>query len=306
MTNNANKIKSDSLWAQIVKAKHNYILLAPFLLFFTVFTALPIVLSVIIGFTDYDMLNFPNFVGMDNYTRLFLDDSVFLIALRNTLILAFLTGPVSYILCFLFAWLINELKPALRSFVTVVFYAPVLSGQAFTIWLFIFSSDRYGLANGIMLKLGLINDSVNWLADPRYMMTIIIIVQLWMSLGTGFLAFIAGLQGTDKSLYEAGNIDGISNRFQELWYITLPQMVPQLLFGAVMQIVTAFSVADIPIALAGFPSTEYAAETIVTHIMDYGTIRFEMGFASAVATVLFAMMFLSNKAVSRLLRGIGH
>jgi multiple sugar transport system permease protein len=298
--------RGNGLWRRIVDNRESYIMLAPFLTFFTLFTVMSVVMAIFIGFTDYDMLNPPRFVGLENYLRLFLEDDVFLIALKNTLILAFVTGPVCYIICFLFAWLVNELRPLLRSFATVVFYAPVLSGQAFVIWQIIFSNDRYGIVNGILLTLGITNNEINWLADPRYMMTVIIVVQLWMSLGTGFLAFIAGLQGTDKTLFEAGAVDGIRNRFQELWFITLPQMAPQLLFGAVMQIVAAFSIAEVPMALVGFPSTEYAAETILTHIIDYGTIRFEMGFACATATVLFLMMFFSNKAVSRLLKGIGH
>lgn len=294
-----------SLWRQICKAKHYYILLAPFLVLFFLFTLLPVLMSVIVGFTSYDMLNTPNFVGLENYIRLFMDDDVFLIALKNTLIFACITGPIGYILCFLFAWLINELKPLWRTIVTVLFYAPALSGQAYMIWLFIFSNDRYGIVNGFLLNFGIINEPVNWLSDAATVMGVLVVVQLWMSLGTGFLAFIAGLKGTDRALYEAGQIDGIRNRFQELWYITLPQMGSQLLFGAVMQIVSAFSVADISISLAGFPSTEYAAETIVTHIMDYGTTRFELGYASAMATVLFMLMYFSNKAVGRLLKNIG-
>ena len=173
----------------------------------------------------------------------------------------------------------------MRSFATVVFYAPVLSGQAFVIWQIIFSNDRYGIVNGILLTLGITNNEINWLADPRYMMTVIIVVQLWMSLGTGFLAFIAGLQGTDKTLFEAGAVDGIRNRFQELWFITLPQMAPQLLFGAVMQ-VWPFPSRRCRWRWSGFKH-RIRRRNHLTHIIDCGTIRFKMGFACATATVLF-------------------
>ena len=283
----------------------NYALMAPFLILFALFTLVPIVYSVVISFTNFNIFTPPTFVGWDNYLRMFFDDDVFIIAIRNTLIFALITGPVSYVLCFVFAWLINELRPKVRAVVTLIFYAPVLSGTAFTVWSFIFSSDAYGLLNGLLMNLGILREPMGWLTDPAYILFVVIFVQLWMSLGTGFLSFIAGLQGVDRTLYEAGLVDGVHNRFQELWYITLPVMKPQLLFGAVMQIVASFSVADVSVRLAGFPSTQYAAETLVTHIMDYGTVRFEMGYACALACFLFALMYLANKLVTFALGRVG-
>jgi len=295
-----------SLWSAIKRSKHSYVMLAPFFILFATFTILPVLISLVFGFTNFNMLQRPQFVGWDNYLRLFLDNEVFIIALQNTLIFALVTGPLSYILCFTFAWIINELPPKVRAFMTVVFYTPALSGASvFFIWHFIFSGDRYGLANGFLLRFGLMDGPINFFRDPSYILPLLIVVQLWMSLGTGFLAFIAGLQTVDKALYEAGAIDGIKNRWQELWFITLPSMKPQLMFGAVIQITTSFAVADISIQLAGFPSVNYAGETIVTHLMDFGNIRFEMGMASAIATMLFLLMIGSNKGVQRLLRKVG-
>ncbi|MGO4696735.1 carbohydrate ABC transporter permease [Paenibacillus sp. 2TAB26] len=289
-----------------VKAnKHSYILLAPYMVLFAVFTVLPVLVSVVLSFTYFNMLEFPKFVGWQNYTRLFLDDDVFLIAVKNTLLFAVITGPISYIACFVFAWIINELSPKLRAIMTLVFYAPSISGNVYFIWLMIFSGDRYGIANGFLLKLGIILEPLQWLKKEEYILPIIILVQLWLSLGTGFLAFIAGLQTVDRTLYEAGAVDGVKNRWQELWFITLPSMRPQLMFGAVIQITTAFAVADVSIALAGFPSVNYAAETIVTHLIDFGTTRFEMGYASAIASVLFMIMVGSNLIVQKLLRRVG-
>lgn len=290
---------------EIRKNWQNYALMAPFLILFALFTLIPIIYSVVISFTNFNIFTTPNFVGWDNYLRMFFDDDVFIIAIRNTMIFALITGPVSYVLCFVFAWLINELRPKVRAVVTLIFYAPVLSGTAFTVWSFIFSSDAYGLLNGFLMNLGILREPIGWLTDPVYILFVVIFVQLWMSLGTGFLSFIAGLQGVDRTLYEAGLVDGVHNRFQELWYITLPVMKPQLLFGAVMQIVSSFSVADVSVRLAGFPSTQYAAETLVTHIMDYGTVRFEMGYACALACFLFALMYLANKLVTFALGRVG-
>ncbi len=291
---------------QIIRGWQNYVLMAPFLLFFLLFTFLPVIISIVYSFTYYNILTPPKFIGWNNYLTMLLDDDVFLIALRNTFLFVLVTGPISYILCFLFAWLINDLGRRIRAFVIVIFYAPVLSGTAYTIWLFIFSPDSYGFINGYLMKFGFLKEPIGWLTDPNYALAVVIFVQLWLSLGTGFLAFIAGLQGVDRGLYEAGMIDGIRNRFQEVWYITIPAMKPQLLFGAVMQIVVSFSVADVSIRLAGFPSSQYSAETIVTHIMDYGMIRYEMGYACALATFIFVLMVLSYKLVGLLLNRIGH
>ena len=283
----------------------NYLMMLPYLLFFFVFTLLPVVLAIGLGFTDYNMLQLPKFVGWENYLRMFVDDNVFLIALKNTMIFALITGPVSYMLCFLLAWLTNELRPGMRAFVTMLLYAPSLSGQAYTVFLYFFSGDEYGIINAVGMKLGLLHEPIAWLSDSQYILPVLIVVQLWLSLGTGFLAFIAGLQGLDRSLFEAGLVDGVRNRLQELWYITLPQMIPSLMFGAVMQIVSSFTVADISVTLAGFPSAEYAGETIVTHIMDVGNQRYEMGYACDIAGVLFILMIAANKLVTRAINGIG-
>lgn len=297
--------KGSTLWRDIKASKQSYWLLAPYFILFTLFTVLPVVISIFFSFTNFNMLQMPTFVGWENYTRLFLEDDVFVIAVKNTLLFAVITGPLSYIACFVFAWIINELRPKLRAIMTVIFYAPSLAGGAYYIWTIIFHGDRLGFANSILLNLGLITAPIQWFKDANYILPILLVVQLWLSLGTGFLAFIAGLQTVDKSLYEAGAVDGIKNRWQELWYITLPSMKPQLMFGAVMQITQSFAISDISIQLAGSPSVNYAGSTIVTHLIDYGNIRFEMGYASAIATVLFLIMVLSNKAVQRLLRRVG-
>lgn len=275
------------------------------MIIFILFTIIPVVFSICLSFFYFNMLEFPRFVGWDNYSRLFLNDDVFMIALRNTFMFAVITGPISYLACFLFAWIINELSPKIRAIMTLIFYAPSISGNVYFIWLIVFSGDRYGYLNGFLTKIGFILEPIQWLSNEKYILIIVIIVQLWLSLGTSFLAFIAGLQTIDKTLIEAGAVDGIRNRWQELWFITLPSMRPQLLFGAVLQITASFAVADVSIALAGFPSVNYAAHTIVTHLMDYGTIRFEMGYASAIATVLFLIMVGANKLTQKLLRKVG-
>ncbi|MCR4875601.1 MAG: sugar ABC transporter permease [Clostridiales bacterium] len=292
-------------WQQAKRNKTCYLFLAPYAILFFTFFILPICTSIFYSFTYYNILEPPRFVGLQNYINLILQDEVFLTAIKNTFVIAVITGPVGYILSFLFAWFINELPKWLRAIAVVVFYAPSIAGSAFTVFSILFRGDAYGWFNSILLQFGFIDAPRLWLTDPNYMMSILIIVILWMSMGTGFLSFVAGFQGIDRSMYEAGYVDGVRNRWQELYHITLPSMKPMLLFGAVMSITSAFNVSDVPRLLCGYPSTDYAARTVVTHLFDYGFSRFEMGYASAIATLLFLVMILCKKAISSLLGRVG-
>lgn len=282
-----------------------YLMVAPYMILFTLFTVAPVLLSIVISFTDFNMLEFPNIVWLKNYVTLFFDDDIFLIAIKNTFIFACIVGPASYLMSFLVAWFINELPPKIRALVTLVFYAPSISGQVYMIWQVFFSSDSYGWANATLMKLGIIDTEINWFKDEKYVMPLCIIVSLWTSLGTSFLAFIAGLQGIDRAQFEAGAVDGVKNRWQELYYITLPNMKPQLMFGAIMAITGAFGYGGIVDALAGFPSVNYCAHTIMHHLNDYGGMRYEIGYSSAIAVILFLMMIGANMLVKRLLSKIG-
>lgn len=293
--------KEKTLLKEISENKDKYFMMLPFSLFFFTFTVISVFSAIALSFTNFNMIQRPEFIGLLNYVRMFLDDEVFPLVIRNTLIFALITGPISYFACLFFAWLINELNPKLRAFLTLVFYIPSISASVFAVWGYIFSGDAAGLVNSTLMRIGIIYEPIQWLTDPRYALNVIIVVQLWASLGTSFLAFIAGLQGVDKAMYESGRVDGIRNRFQELRLITLPSMGPQLLFAAVMQIGAAFAVSQISIELAGFPSTDYAAATIVTHLLDHGIIRFEMGYACAIATVLFITMVSLLKIIRKFL-----
>ncbi len=290
------------------KAKNRkmcYLFLAPYAILFTMFYVFPVVASIYYSFTYYNILEPPRFIGLQNYISLILQDDIFLIGVKNTMMIALITGPLGYILSFLFAWLINELPRWIRSVAVIIFYAPSIAGNCYVIFSVFFRGDAYGYVTAFLMSIGIIDAPKLWFIDPTYMLPICMIVILWMSLGTGFLSFVAGLQGVDRAQFEAGYMDGIKNRWQELWYITLPNMKPMLMFGAVMSITQAFGVADVTMALCGYPSTDYAARTIVTHLFDYGYSRFEMGYACAIATILFLMMILCNKAIQSLLRRVG-
>jgi len=303
----ARKDMTKAQWTlnEMKRNKVAYIMIAPFMILFLIFTVFPVLLSIILSFTQFNLLEMPKFIFMDNYIRLFLDDDIFLIACQNTLVFAAITGPVSYLMSLLIAWFINELTPKIRALVTLIFYAPSISGAVYLIWSVIFSDDSYGYANAWMLELGIITEPILWFHDEDYVMGLCIVVALWTSLGTSFLSFIAGLQTIDKSLYEAGAVDGVKNRWQELWYITLPTMKPQLMFGAVMSITGSFGFGAVVTALAGFPSVNYAAHTIMHHLEDYGGQRFEVGYSSTIAVVLFVIMVGTNLIIKKLLSKVG-
>lgn len=301
--NKANEKTRLPLMKDLRKHASLYLMMTPFFVIFFVMTFISVGTSIWLSFTYYNLFEIPTFIGLRNYINLFLHDEIFGIAVRNTILFSLITGPVSYILCFGLAWLVNEFRNTTRVILTFCFYAPSLTGvSVFFVWQFLFSGDAYGFINGMLQNVGVINEPIQWLSDPRYNFGVLIFVQLWLSLGTSFLAFVAGFKGVDKTLYEAGGIDGIRNRFQELFYITFPSMKPQLVFGAVMQIAASFSVSTLSIQLLGQNSTNYSGHTIVLHMMDYGTVRYEMGYACAVAVILFMMMLMIKTLVNFILR----
>ena len=297
--------KAEWTWFLVRKNKTAYFMIAPFMILFFIFTVIPVALSLVLSLTSFNMLEWPKFIFMDNYITLFLDDDLFITALKNTLIFACVTGPASYIISFVVAWFINELPPKIRAVVTLIFYAPSISGNAYLIWTVLFSSDAYGYVNGFLMDMGLIDSPILWFQNAKYVMPLCIIVALWMSLGTSFLSFIAGLQGINKSLYEAGAIDGVKNRWQELWYITLPSMKPQLMFGAILAITGSFGFGGVVTALAGNPSVDYVAYTLTHHLEEYQGTRWEVGYASAISFILFLMMIGANMLITKLIAKVG-
>lgn len=294
-----------STWQRMKRSKISYLYIAPYMLLFFTFTVLPVLIAIFLSFTSFNVLEMPEFVGFDNYTRLFLKDSVFIKGVKNTIVLALFIGPGGYIMSLISAWFINELTPKVRALLTLVFYAPSISGNAYLIWSVAFSGDDYGYINSLLTRMGLITEPIQFFQNTDYIIPLIILISLWNSFGTGFLSMIAAFQGVDRTYYEAGALDGIKNRWQELWFITMPMMKPQMMFSAVMSITGAFNVGGIVTAFCGFPSTDYAAHTIMNHLEDYGGTRFEMGYASAIAVFLFVMMVGANSLFKKFLNSVG-
>ncbi len=292
-------------FGEIKRARAYYLFILPYALIFTTFIVIPVVVSIGLSFTSFNMIQAPRFVFIDNYYQLFMVDDLFIVAIQNTLFFSAITGPVGYLMSLGFAWLINEMPPKFRALLTLMFYAPAISGASYTIFLIIFSADQYGFLNSRLLKLNLIVEAIPWLKDETTVPYAVIVVILWLSLSTGFLSLIAGLQGVPRDLYEAGSIDGLRNRWQELWFITLPYIKEHMMFAAVMSITGSFGMGAMITSLVGFPSPNYSAHTIVHHLEDYGNLRFEMGYASAIATLLFIIMVTANQIVQKLLRKVG-
>lgn len=287
------------------KTVEGYAFLLPFLILFFIFTILPIVVSVVLSFTYFNGLSAPVWVGLGNYIKLFLKDELFTTAFSNTMVLAVITGPISYLICLFLAWVISEFNNGLRWFLTLLFYTPSISGSAYLVFTLIFSGDQYGWMNAILMQLNIIYEPIQWTTDTAYMMPVAIVVILWTSLGTSFLSFIAGFQNMDRKLFEAAAVDGIRNRWQEFWYITLPSIRPQLMFGAVMSITASFGIGAVIDGVFGNPSTDYALYTMVHELQDYAGTRLELGYASAIATVLFAIMLLANSLIQKALQKVG-
>lgn len=279
-----------------MKSRHvdwivGYLMLLPFIVLFCVFVVVPVFYGMVMSFTHFNIIEPMRYAGFTNYIELFTNDSLFLLALGNTMRFAVIAGPVGFLCSFFFAWVINQLR--FKTAFSLAFYAPsITSGVAISVvWMYLFSSDRYGLINSVLSQMSIISTPILWTKDPAYIMTVIIIISLWMSMGTGFLTNLAGLAGINREVYEAGQIDGIKNRFMELWYLTMPLMKPYLLFNAIMSTVNALNMNDVAVTVAGFPSPDYAAHTIVAHMNDYAFTRFELGYASAIAFVLFLLNF---------------
>ena len=270
-------MKNNSKFFTVLKERWQiYLLIGPFLILFVLMTVLPILSSVVLSFFNYDMVSPLSFSGVENYLRMFIQDDIFWTILKNTFILAILTGPTGFLLSFVLAWMINEFNQGLRTLLSFMFYVPSLVGNALYVWTVIFSSDSYGYMNSILLSLRLITQPKQWFSDSTLIVPIVVMIQLWMSMGISFLSNISGLQNINPELFEAGAVDGIRNRWQELWYITLPGMRNMLFFSAVMQIASAFSISNIVTTLAGYPTVGYAADTVVSYLTDIGSVRYEM------------------------------
>ncbi len=281
------------------------VMIAPYAFLFSLFIIIPVTAAVILSFTDFNSVQFPKWVGFDNYVQLFTNDSVFMQkVLPNTITFAVFVGAGGYVLGFLLAWCLSQITKGPRTVLAIIIYSPSMTGGVLisTIWNVVFNGDKSGYLNYILLKAEIIDKPIAWLQSEKYLLLIMIIVSLWSSMGVGFLAMLSGILNVNEELYEAGYIDGIKNRFQEIVYITVPAAKPQMLFGAIMAIVNTFQTGNIGVTLSGSnPTPNYAGQLIVTHIEDFGYLRYEMGYAAAVSVVLLIGIYLLSKGTEKAL-----
>jgi len=278
--------------------------ISPYALAFLTFIVIPVFMGIFLSFTAFDLIRMPKFIGFNNYINLLTADDVFMQkVIPNTIKFAFFTGPIGYLLAFLLAWLLAQIPQKSRTVLALLIYSPSLTaGVAMGVmWKIIFSGDQSGYLNAMLLNMRMIEQPIQWLTDPKYLMTVMIIVTIWGSMGIGFLAMLAGVLNINPELYEAAYVDGMSNKFQEIIYITIPSMKPQMLFGAVMSIVGTFNAGAIGVILSGTnPTPQNAGQLIVTHIDDYGFIRYDMGYAAAISVMLLLLVYLMGKLAKSL------
>jgi multiple sugar transport system permease protein len=279
--------------------------IVPYWTLFSIFVVVPVLAAIFLSFTYFNAIEPPRFIGITNYIELITMDTVFMqFVLSNTLRFALIVGPIGYLLSFMLAWMLAQISHKPRTILAIILYSPSLTlGVAMAaMWRIIFSDDSQGYLNSLLMNWGIILEPIQFLQSPQYLMSIMIIVSLWSSMGVGFLAMLAGVLNIDQSLYEAAYVDGIRNRAQEIFYITIPSMKPQMLFGAVMAVVTTFQAGGIGVALSGSnPTPQYAGQLIVNHIEDFGFIRYMMGYAAAVSVVLLLLVYLISKVTWKIL-----
>lgn len=276
-----------------------YLFIAPFLICFFVFIVLPCLMAALLAFTSYDAIQFPKFIGFDNFIYMLTRDQVLMkYVIPNTFIFAVIVGPGGYIAQFMLAWLINKIPKSMKIIYIMAIYTPSIAGGVLisVVWTVFFNPDKLGYLNNFLINIGFITNPIAWTQEKGYLLVIMIIVTLWGSMGVGFLSLFSGMQNVDQQLYEAGEIDGISHDLQKLFYITIPSMKPQMLFSAIMAITGALNAGDIGVQLSGSnPTPDYAGQLIQNHINDFGFARMQLGYATSLSLMVLIVIYVFSQ-----------
>jgi oligogalacturonide transport system permease protein len=261
--------------------------LSPYIIGLLVFTALPFAASFYLSFTDYNLMSSPVFTGLDNYWKLFTGDRTFRKSLWVTLIYVFTTVPLKLAFALFIAVILNY-KLKFINFFRTAFYVPSILGGSIAIavmWRYLFAD--VGIVNMGLATLGF--EPVNWFGDPTNALFTITLLRLWQ-FGSAMVIFLAALQSIDKSLYEAASIDG-AGKFATFWHITMPLITPVIFFNLIMQMVQAFQEFNGPyIITQGGPLK--STYLLPLYIYEEAFRRFDMGYASAIAWVLFVIIMV--------------
>lgn len=297
-------LKSIPLKHRKSESRSAQLFVLPYFLAFLIFITIPVVIGMVLSFTYFNLIQAPEYIGFSNYVYLFTSDDAFMQdVIPNTLQFVVIVGPLGYMLGFFLAWMLAQLPPKLRTFLALIIYSPSMTAgiTMAVMWRIIFSGDESGYLNSLLLNTNLITQPIQWLQNPEYLLTIMIVVTLWSSMGIGFLAMLAGVLNINQDLYEAAYVDGMKNKWQEIFYITIPSMKPQMLFGAVMSLVATFNAGAIGAQLSGQnPTPQNSGQLIVTHLEDYGFIRYDMGYAAAIAVMLLLLVYMFSRVAFKL------
>jgi len=265
-----------------------YGFLLPNLIGFLIFTLLPVVAALLISLTDWNLLQPPKWVGLQNFATL-AQDPLFRKVLGNTAIYVLGTVPVQMILALLVAMALNQGLPGTLFFRAAFFMPVVTSAVAIAlVWRWIYNAD-FGVLNSFLYMLG-VSDPPNWLTSTRWALPSVMIMSVWQQIGFSMVLFLAGLQGVPEHLYEAARIDG-AGPFQRFLFITVPMLTPTTFFVFVINIINSFQVFDQAFIMTGGGPAN-ATNTIVYNIYQNAFQFFKMGYAAAMAWVLFAIIFI--------------
>jgi multiple sugar transport system permease protein len=264
-----------------------YLFILPSFIGFVVFLVIPILTSLGLSLFDWDLLLAPRFVGLQNYASL-VQDQIFRAVLFNTVYYAFGLVPLNIVLSLALAvWLNTRLKGV--TLFRLAFFLPVVTVTVAValVWKWMYQ-PQVGLINVVLGWLHVA--APNWLGDTHWAMPALILMSLWKGFGYNMVLFLAGLQGIPPTIYEAALIDG-AGAWQRFWRITLPLLSPTMFFAVVMTVISSFQVFDQAYVMTGGGPAN-ATNTIVLYVFQNGFQFFRMGYASAIAWVLFAVIFI--------------
>jgi multiple sugar transport system permease protein len=275
-----------------------YLFISPWFILFLIFTLFSVSFSFYLSFHDWNIVEkTKTYIGLKNYIDLFQDERFFQ-ALWNTILFTGFGVPLGMITAMLVALLLNT-KVKLQGLFRTLFYIPVVTPLVVSavIWKWLYQGD-YGLINYYLLKLGLIKDHLLWLSDPNLAMPALIIMGVWMGMGGNMIMYLAGLQSIPAELYDAAKVDGASG-FQQLRHLTFPLLAPTNLYVLITSVIGSFqSFAHIYIMTSGGPLHRttvigyYVYEKGFRFYQMKGFRFYQMGYASAIAYVLFAIIFI--------------
>ncbi len=292
--------KLRSFCDEMHKNRSAYFMMTPFFVLFIAFTVLPVIGALPTAFTDFKLPGSAAFAGIENFRDLFIENELFISALKNTLVSFLITGLGGFVLCIFAAWLISPLGKRLKTVFAVILCLPSFLYGAFAVCGIAFGEGMESPLNSALMCLGIITSPVDWLNSTPASFLLMQLSKLWGTFGISFLVTLAGFDEAhgcceNAELYDAARIDGLSNRFGHLIFVTIPVSAPHLALAAVLQIAAALSPGSV------FTTTP-ANMTLTDYMLTMGAGEFDIGMASAVGVLITAFSLLVYFIVRKLFR----